>query len=757
MNRTLRGAWARRGTLTPLLALVAVVVGGVVVVLGLSEAADTPWSLAMPLVLLGLVAVPVTGRELASVRRGEIGVARLRGVTGPQLYAVLGAEPFLVIVLGAVVGVGLGLAGGVVAGEVWFDGVRPALDLTTGAAVLAVVAVSLVAVLAGMAGATGEELAQQVSIAERPRTATTAAVFGSVLVIVAALVATYRSSVASGDPDWVVLAGPALIGLAVGQVLVWLVRGTARLMVPRTARSGLPAYLSSRRLARVAEAVAPLRLVVAAAVVAGVSVTGAQQVGSYARQAARLDAGAAYQVVTDSTAPEVLALTRRLDPRGRHLMAAVLVPGEGTVVARRAFLDLSRYDEVVGDFYAGTAVAPVVPDFARLPTGVAAGPARGGRVVATVAGVSSRHSGALHPRIKLTYHAGEDTRSVTLRARLGLDGAPRTLSAPLRGCDAGCTATELRLTTARGDRAVPWLITRLDVAGADALGHDWESRSPRPYPGAQVGPLGVAEGLLVTATPRVQTGIATDAGAPVPMIATRTATWQGPPAIETPGGAERRGPVVARAVVLPFVAGDGLLGDLATSLHDDPPTVPAAVVMVLADATTPSALLDEVATEAGHRPRSLADFQAASDRRIGALQARVYALMALFCLLVALLVLGAAVTRQRAAFAREVAVLRLLGIPVDRVRTAGRLELVLLALASVAATVGGVVLGVTFLMGHLPLVHVPEHGVALVIGLAWEPLLLAALAAALTVLVVGWRGRSTGSRESRPAVMREVG
>jgi hypothetical protein len=130
--------------------------------------------------------------------------------------------------------------------------------------------------------------------------------------------------------------------------------------------------------------------------------------------------------------------------------------------------------------------------------------------------------------------------------------------------------------------------------------------------------------------------------------------------------------------------------------------------------------------------------------------------MALFCLLVALLVLGAAVTRQRTAFSREVAVLRLLGMPADRVRVSGRAELVTLALACVAATVGGAVLGVTFLMGHLPLVHVPEHGVALTIGLAWWPLLLAALAAALTVLVVGWRGRSTGGSESRPAIMREA-
>ena len=41
LARTLRGAWSRRGTLAPLLALTTVVVAGVVAVLGFSEAAGT--------------------------------------------------------------------------------------------------------------------------------------------------------------------------------------------------------------------------------------------------------------------------------------------------------------------------------------------------------------------------------------------------------------------------------------------------------------------------------------------------------------------------------------------------------------------------------------------------------------------------------------------------------------------------------------------------------------------------------------------
>ena len=63
MNRTLRGALARRGTLLPLLLLTAVVVAGVVAVIGLAEGSGTSSAVAVPLLALGLVAVPAGGRR----------------------------------------------------------------------------------------------------------------------------------------------------------------------------------------------------------------------------------------------------------------------------------------------------------------------------------------------------------------------------------------------------------------------------------------------------------------------------------------------------------------------------------------------------------------------------------------------------------------------------------------------------------------------------------------------------------------------
>ena len=386
MNRTLRGARARRGTLLPLFLLTTVVVAGVVAVMGLAKGSGTSAAVGVPLLALGLVAVPTSGRQLAAIRRQEIAVARLRGVTGGQLAVTLAVEPFLVLVLGSLVGLAAGALVAAAAAGLWV-GAELSLGVTVLPTVALIVVVGLAAVLVGMAGALREPLAEQVSVAERPRPASTAALFFSVLLLVAAVVVAYRSSVVDAqDPGWVVLAGPALVGLALGQLTVWVVRLLALAGVRWTGRSALPAFLATRRLARTAEAASPIRLVVAATVVAGISLTGAQQVGQWSEDTARMRAGAPYRIsLADADVEEALGLTRELDPDGRWLMAAALVPDEGSVPARRAFLDMSRYDAVVGDFFADTPAAGVA----------AAG--GGSRARGRAAGGDRGHGGRLGP------------------------------------------------------------------------------------------------------------------------------------------------------------------------------------------------------------------------------------------------------------------------------------------------------------------------------------------------------------------------
>ena len=756
MNRTLRGAWARRGTLLPLLLLTAVVVAGVVAVISLAEGSGTSPAVAVPLLALGLVAVPDSGRQLAAMRRHEIAVARLRGVTGGQLAVTLAVEPFLVLVLGSLLGLALGTAVAGLADALGLGG-ESTLAVTVLPAVALVVVFGLIAVLVGMAGALREPLADQVSVEERPRPASTMAIFFSVMLLAAAAVATYRSSVVDAqDPGWVVLAGPALVGLALGQVTVWLVRLVAVAGVRWTSGSGLPGFLAVRRLARTGASVAPLRLVVAAAVLAGIALTGAQQIGQWSEDTARMRAGAPYRIsLEDTDVQEALALTRDVDPDGKWLMAAAVVPDEGSVPARRAFLDVARYDAVVGDFFDDTPAAGVTNRVNELAPEDASSLATGDTVTASARGVSSRLRGDLRPRIEVDYaDPAGDEKSISLALDVPTDGAPDQVQQRLPGCGGGCTVTAIVLRRTSGDERLPYVLTGLDFGGIDVLDRSWHSTGSSRS-GAPAGPVEVDDGLMMVASPASQEAVADQTELRTPILATDSASWDGPPLLDSPGGDDRPAEVIAQLPALPLVEADGVLADLPRAAAGAPPTVPAAEVMVLAAANAPQDVLDAVTAEPGAQLRSLADIETSTDVEAGAARANVYALMALFCLVVALLVLASAISRQRAVHRREVAALRVLGVGFADTRRSGRWEIGALALGAVVATVLGGVAGVALLLGNLSLVDVPLHSVPLDLGVAVLPLALSALVAGALVVLVGGRGRSTRPEHTRPALLRE--
>ena len=557
-----------------------------------------------------------------------------------------------------------------------------------------------------------------------------------------------------------VLAGPALVGLALGQVTVWLVRLLALAGVRWTAGSTLPAFLATRRLARTAEAASPIRLVVAATVVAGVSLTGAQQVGQWSEDTARMRAGAPYRIsLADADVEDALSLTRDLDPDGTWLMAAAQVPGEASVPARRGFVDTSRYAAVVGEFLAGTPAEEVSRHLDALGA-EAPFVGTGDTVAATARGVSRRLSGSLRPRVTLTYRNDEGGSSaVILPLRIGLDGEATTTDRAVPDCRGGCVATRLSLDRTAGDASLPWVLTGLDLGGLDAFDRDWQ---PVPVPTPQgvvaeeVTP--VDEGLLVPPADRPLEAFASGGGAAVPVLATDSAQWDGPPLLDSPGGEDRRAEVVARLPALPLVEADGVLADLRTAAEGAPPTVPAAEVMVLAAADTPRDVLTALAQSPGaEAPRTLADVEDSTSLETGAVRARVYALMAGFCVLVALLVLTSAIARQRSGHRIEVASLRVLGVGFAQSRRSGRWEIGALGFAAVIATVVGGIAGVVLLLRNLALVAVPAHSVPLDVGVAALPIAASALAAAALVVLVGGRGLSTPPEQTRPALLREEG
>ncbi len=361
--------------------MTVVVVGGAVTVLQFAGAAGTSRWLTAPLLLLGAVAVPSIGAELAVARREEIGLARLRGIHGLRLWRFLLVEPLLAIAVGTILGLAVGAVGTVLATRTWLTETADALQQPALVAAAAIAGAALVIVALSAAAALREPLAVQVSTRRRPRRATTLAIFLSVLVLVGAGVAAYRSRSASNEPDLVVLLGPALVGLALGQAAIWVIRIAARGLTPATERRGLGAFLAARRLARADDLVTPVRLVVAAAVVGALALSGAVSVSGWTRDQARVEVpGTRAIAATDLGAMGALALTEKVDPEGEHLIATAIVRNEERLGERRAYVDAGRWDAVVGGFYDDTPARAASDAVDRLATDAAPLQVRGDRL-----------------------------------------------------------------------------------------------------------------------------------------------------------------------------------------------------------------------------------------------------------------------------------------------------------------------------------------------------------------------------------------
>ena len=784
--RVLRAAWSRRGTLATLVAMTAVVVAGSLASVLLADAAGTDRWLALPLLLLGLVAVPETARVLAQRRREEIGLYRLRGVRGLRLLAALLTEPLLAIVVGAALGVVAGVLTAAVTARWLLDLDPPGLTSQAALAVAGVSLAVLLVVAVGTAAALREPLVSQVSGVRRPRRATTLGLFGSVLVIVAAAVAAYRSGTAD-DPDAVVLLGPALFGLAAGQVTVWLL---TRAAAGRLGGGGLPAFLAVRRLARSWDVAAPLRLLVAAGVVGVVSLTGALAVNDWVEDSARVGLGGERFVALEGGALSALSSSRELDPEGEYLMAAMVVDNDDDVLDRRAFVDAARYESVVGDFLDGTGAQPVRELAPPLASGAEPRVVTGDRLTLRAELLEGTAAGLL--RVIVTYVNDQNfTAEAELRGRLR--NGPLTFTTEVLDCAGGCTLRSIEV--ARLFSFIAWngqdieepspgpdlslLLSSLVLEGGEGGQSDQGDQSDPsgggidlletvfvPAPDMPEDIFGYRrdaqrdrDRLLVNRPDGLQIDevsllvVPEDASWPLPVVLAG-ASDPGR-TVRTPGSEERRAGEVHTADALPFLGTRGLLLDLPAALVGDAPAVPTARIGVVVAEDTPAALVTELSALPGAEVVRLAAAREQIAAESGARQASVYLVMAGACALIALIALVSSVARQRGEHRRDVAALRVVGVPRSVARAAGRREVWLQALLAAAGVAGGGALAVWLLLEQLPLLTRSSSALPIDLSVAWVPLAVAAALAAVAVLVVSSRGRDVPELATRPARLRE--
>jgi hypothetical protein len=762
--------------------MTVVVVGGAVTVLQFAEAAGTSRWLTAPLLLLGAVAVPSIGAELAVARREEIGLARLRGIHGLRLWRFLLVEPLLAILLGAAVGVAVGAVGTVAATTTWLSEAAPALEQPALLAAGAIAGAALLIVALSAAAALREPLAVQVSTRRRPRRATTLAVFLSVLVFVGAGVAAYRTRAADGEPDLVVLLGPALVGLALGQAAIWVIRIAARGLTPATEKRGMGAFLAARRLARADDLVTPIRLVVAAAVVGALALSGAVSVSGWTREQAAVEVPGARTIdATDLGAVGAVDLTEKADPQGDHLIATAIVRNEERLPERRAYVDAVRWDAVVGDFYDDTPARAASDAIDRLRSDIAPFQAVGDRLTVKVTGLTVPRSRTFRDangedlevgggRLELSLSfvtTSNASGAVTVRVEVPQDGSPATRSVRLRECADGCTITGLDVgRDSQGlidgsDFVV--LLDRLTLGGTDLLQRPWvpdpssvESALSNTFfrnyepPNALV--VNRPDGLQVALLPSTALALdLEDAGPRVPVL---VADEEEPLALDL-GGDDLPTEVIGVARTMPLVGSVGLLSDIRTSAAGSGPTVPSAEVQIVAADGTPQAMLDQVAAATDGSWRTRASVRESLGESHGGAQSVAYALTALACALVALLALGAGVARHLRDYRRDVASLRVLGVSLGTARRAGRAELASLTALVLGIVVAGGWLAVSLLLDGLPLLTLPVAGLPLDTAPHAWPLAIPAVLAAAAVVLVGGRARSVRAATTRPSSLGE--
>ena len=277
----------------------------------------------------------------------------------------------------------------------------------------------------------------------------------------------------------------------------------------------------------------------------------------------------------------------------------------------------------------------------------------------------------------------------------------------MAGCHDACSPVELDISgfwrgpldlVSVGFAGEPLLAPKSGIQLAD---HPYPLHVGRKERGLRIripGYAGHADNIVATFHPgRPQALIST--------LHTRLNKADGESTVAGVDGADRAVVTIGKASVLPFVGTRGSMLDLGQALIGSGGSVPETRAVVLARADTPASVLAALrATGAVGAPTTYADALAHLSSSPRAEGTRLYTLVAVFAVLIALVTLASTVAQQTVERRLEAASLRSVGVPRSAIRDGFRREAGLLAAVTFVATlVGSWVTGVA-LLPALPLV-----------------------------------------------------
>ncbi|MGI8522368.1 MAG: FtsX-like permease family protein [Nocardioides sp.] len=685
------------------LALVVVVTTVGVGVVGAGRVTHTSAAVAFVVVLAGLTALAdQVGAEMRAHRR-DLALGRLRGQTRAGVTSFAAAPLLMLTFVAAVVGAVLGVGFASRLAHRW--DASYSVKLPEIAVALAVLVCCWVTVFAVALGLSRQPLGEALAVRQRRHGASLLVRFTELLIIVAAVVAVYE---ARQDNGWLAIAAPGLVGLGVGQVLVWLLQS-----VPPFGRR-LGGFLTTRRFGRDALAVGVVRLIVAAGVVAVTTASAMSASHHWRDQAARVSVGGPLSFPVEAGALRAYAAAHDADPGGRWLLP-IAAYDEQRPDHRRVFVDSARWQRVVGDFQSSTSLGDAGAAFRQLKGEPTVTLLRGSRLEVDATGVSGR--------IGLTVRLVDDA-NIPREIRIRLDHSGTT-GVDLRGCRVGCAAVDI---TAAGPGHAAVTAVRVGSTSLVRGNH-------------MLDPANHQNRIALHGLPR-EPGFATPGLGKVASIDGVDGQAKGFHQIGEIGAA-------------PLLGAQGLVLDLGRTLLDARSgSIPVTIARVVARADTPAAVLDRLRADGAGTPTS---YDAAVTRLSGTREAHGVEFAALQALALVVLALLHALAWARARVPdrrRETASLRIVGVSSRAARTSYAVESSVLAGSAIVAIVAVGLLLDRVLLAPLRLVSgAPEMPP---VDLSTQPVLVLS-----TALVVGVLGGlvlafvlTRPSAASRPAALR---
>lgn len=728
-------------------------------------------SIAPAVLSLVLVALALLMRLLsaaAELRVPELSLASLRGMSRRQMWTLGMSEPLGLLALAVPGGLLVGgtMAWGLV--EAWLV---PGLDVPVpGVSLLAALAVVVAAVgvsVVAVGTVLRDSLAAQLGGVRRPTSSHRAVVVLELALLAGALAILATKLVGGGDPtrpDATDLVLPVLLGAVAGLLATRLAALVARWWTGRRTRS-LSVFVSARAVARRQEGTLVI-LPVTVAVAVGVFALGVSSAAANWRESVADTAAPADTVWASSQGFRAThEITQRVDPEGDYLMSASRFAAAGGLFA---VLDTPRMERVVGwnpSWTDGLGSAEI----RDLVGPAAVQPLLTGREVALTTTLQ-RH-GPRKDRPDLYVELRLESRDGGTRAYLGpIPSGRGEVTGTLEGCERGCALTGVNL----GGRA--GLTTLLDddltVSGLTVDGEDvgvvdagWVI-APDVPPQDVAGEVSVTEGS-------VRFGLDSEGEEKVARFST-SGVRRARPVLVGVDAEDNLQPLgedgfevqlsadalpvdpVRRTESVPFYGPEGLLIDYTMLASDRQVFDPMLSNYVLARADTPAAMRQALADQGMTVDTTRAGEGRTLDQSAYALALRLYGVVAVLVLLMALAGLVVSMAVQLPSRRRDAAALRVVGVRRRAVMGAvggefvGVLGVAVLA-GIVAGTIAQDVVLRTVTLGHVESMATPH----LITRVDSAQLALTVALAVVLLGVAGWLSAAMTVRGARGATLRE--